>query len=70
MEKSAVTDYFIKYFEKNRIDIEEISEKTGISKSKFSKNARTRLTADEFLRLCVLLGIKPEMIWSAIKQKE
>ena len=62
MGKSAVTDYFLNYFEKNRIDIEEISEKTGIKKHKLSKEYKTPLTAEEFLRLCVFLRISPEEI--------
>ena len=62
MGKSAVTDYFLEYFEKNRININEISEKTGIKKHKLSKEYKTPLTAEEFLRLCVFLQISPEEI--------
>ncbi|MBR5564561.1 MAG: hypothetical protein IKW08_00190 [Roseburia sp.] len=69
MEKSAVTEFFLKYFEKNRIDIEEISEKTGIKKEKLSENYRYPLTSEEFLELCFFLGIKPEEIREAIKRE-
>ena len=62
MGKSAVTDYFLEYFEKNRINIDEISEKTGIKMHKFSKEYKTPLTAEEFLRLCVFLKISPEEV--------
>ncbi len=70
MNKSAVTDYFLDYFEKNRIDIKEISENTGIKIYKLSKEYKTPLSAEEFLRLCVLLGIKPEEIQKSIQNKE
>ena len=69
MEKSAVTEFFLKYFEKNRIDTEWISENTGIKKEKISKNYRQILTAEEFLRLCFFLGIKPEMVRDSIKKE-
>lgn len=62
MGKSAVTEFFCEYFEKNRINIDEISEKTGIDRQKFSGDYRKVLTASEFLELCVALDIKPEMV--------
>ncbi len=70
MKKSAVTDYFLEYFEKNRIDIKEISEKTGIKISKLSKGYKTALTAEEFLSLCFLLQIQPEEISRSIKENK
>ena len=69
MEKSAVTEFFLKYFEKNRIDSEWISEEIGIEKEKLSKNYKKTLTAEEFLQLCFFLGIKPETVRESI-QKE
>ena len=42
MKKSEVTEYFLEYFEKNRIDIKEISEKTGIKISKLSKEYKIK----------------------------
>ena len=69
MEKSAVTAFFLEYFEKHRISIGIISEKTGIKKEKFSENYGIPLSAEEFLDLCVLLGITPEEVREAIKKK-
>lgn len=69
MTKSAVTDFFLKYFEKQRINIAWISENTGIAMDKLSENYSEPLKAEEFLDLCVLLGIKPEEVWREIKKK-
>lgn len=69
MEKSAVTEFFLKYFEKNGIDRKEISEKTGIEKETLSENYRRPLTSQEFLELCFFLGIKPEEVRDAIKKE-
>ena len=68
MEKSAVTDFFLKYCEKNGIDIGEISEKTGIGREKLSENYKKPLSAEEFFELCIFLGIKPEQVQEAIKK--
>ena len=69
MEKSAVTEFFLEYFEKNRMNIDEISEKTGIERQKFSEDYRQALTASEFLELCVFLHIKPETVSLWIKER-
>ena len=69
MEKSVVTEFFLEYFEKNRIDIDEISEKTGIERRKFSGDCRKSLTAGEFLDLCAILQIKPEMVSRWIRER-
>ena len=68
MGKSAVTEFFLRYFEKNRINIEEISDITGIKKEKFSENYGKALSAEEFLKLCIFLKIKPEEVREAIKK--
>ena len=67
MIKSAVTDFFLEYFEKNRINIEWISENTGIEIEKISENYRQALTASEFFELCTFLEIEPECIQEWIK---
>jgi len=69
MGKSAVTEFFLEYFEKNRISIDEISEKTGIERQKFSEDYRQALTASEFLELCVFLHIKPEAVSLWIRER-
>lgn len=67
MEKSNVTEFFLKYFEEKRINISWISEKTGIKKEKLEKGYGEPLTAEEFLRLCALLAIEPEEIMPFLK---
>ena len=67
MEKSAVTEFFLEYFEKNKINRVWISENTGIEIEKISENYRNPLTASEFLELCALLQIEPECIQEWIK---
>lgn len=69
MEKSEITEFLLRYFEENGIDKEWISEKTGIREEKLSKGYKERLTAEEFLTLCVLLQIKPEEVMLIIKKK-
>lgn len=66
MEKSKVTEFFLEYFEKNRINIKEISEKTGIGKEKLSREYKKPMTAEEFLKLCVFLKIEPEVVQASI----
>lgn len=70
MEKSAITEFFLRFLWENKINIEWISEKTGISKEKLSKHYSEPLTAEEFLQLCVLLGITPEEVRCIIRQSE
>ena len=67
MIKSAVTDFFLEYFEKNRINRAVISENTGIEIEKISENYRQPLTASELLELCMFLEIEPECIQEWIK---
>jgi len=67
MEKSAVTEFFLEYFEKNRINRDYISENTGIEVEKISGNYRQPLTAEEFLKLCLFLGITPEQVQMHIR---
>ena len=69
MEKSGVTEFFIKYFDDNEIKIKWISEKTGISKQKLTRGYKEALTAEEFLRLCALLSIAPEEVLAALKNE-
>lgn len=68
MEKSAVTEFFLDYFEKNKIKKEWISEKTGILEEKISRDYQEPLTAEEFLKLCAFLCIQPEEVLVVIKR--
>lgn len=67
MEKYGVTEFFIKYFEDNKIEKRWISEKTGIPESKLERGYKKALTAEEFLYLCAFLSIRPEDVLTAIK---
>ncbi len=67
MEKSAVTEFFLQYFEENKINRQWISENTGIEIDKISDNYRQPLTAAEFLELCMFLEIEPERIQEWIR---
>lgn len=67
MGTSEVTEFFLEYFEKNRISRVWISENTGIEIAKISENYRHPLTATEFLELCMFLEIEPECIQEWIK---
>lgn len=69
MIKSEVTEFFLEYFEKNRINTAEISEKIGIDEEKLKRGYEKALTSEEFLELCSFLGIHPEMVRDAIKGK-
>lgn len=69
MEKSAVTEFFLKYFDNNKIKKEWISEKTGISESKLVREYKEALTAEEFLKLCHLLSIQPEDVLVEIRKQ-
>lgn len=69
MMKSGVTEFFVKYFEDNKIKKQWISEKTGISESKLTRDYKEALTAEEFLCLCALLSIQPEEIQAAIRRE-
>ena len=62
MEKSAVMEFFLEYFEENKINRSWVSENTGIEIAKISDNYRQPLTASEFLELCMFLEIEPERI--------
>ena len=62
MKKSIVTEFFLEYFEKHRINKAWISEKTGIDITKISEEYRQELTASEFLELCAFLQIEPELV--------
>ena len=70
MKNSKVTDYMLNYMEKNKISIDQISEKTGISKEKLTKDYTEPLLAEEFLELCVALQLSPEKVRHEINLKK
>lgn len=65
---SKVTDYIISYLKKEKITAQQIAKETGIDEKKLSEGYEYPLDADEFLRLCVQLRLKPEDISRAIRE--
>ena len=70
MYKSKVTDYMIAYLEKNKIEPEFAARSTGISAEKLRRGYRSPLDADDFLTLCIYLGIRPEEVREALAFSE
>ncbi len=62
MKKSKVTDYILRHIHENKISVDQISELTGISKTKLCEEYTEPLLAEDFLELCVLLHLSPEKI--------
>lgn len=60
MDKVDVTWKMIAYIRENNISIEQTAKNTQISASKLRGETRDRLMANEFLRLCQYLNVKPE----------
>ena len=52
--------YISEFIEKNKLYLEEISVKLNISKEKLILGTEESLSAEEFLRLCQYLHIRPE----------
>lgn len=52
--------YIARMIDKNNLYIEEISAKLDISKEKLILGTKESLSAEEFLRLCQYLHIRPE----------
>lgn len=48
-----------KYIEKNKIDIDSLSEATGVSRKLFRGNPDRPMNATEFLEVCAYLKINP-----------
>ncbi|MBO5069567.1 MAG: hypothetical protein J6C37_04315 [Roseburia sp.] len=68
MSKSLVTEYFITYFKKHHISPEETARALGIDVGKLTPGYREPLDAEEFLELCVYLGICPEQVAQGIRE--
>lgn len=66
MGKSKVTDYMIRYIEEKQMDAKALAEHAGIDVKKLRKNYEEPLDAEEFLNLCVCLGIQPEQVQNVI----
>ena len=66
MGTSKVTDYMIEYIDKRQILAEQIEEELGILADKLRLGYEEPLWAEEFLELCVWLGIRPEEVAAKI----
>lgn len=64
---SDVTTEVAKYIADKRLSLEEMERELHIPKGKFMTGSKERLTAEEFLRLCVYLGIRPESFLSCVE---
>ena len=62
MEKTKdVTAQIIDYVKSQNISISQMSQDLGIPSGRFAEGKeRTKLSASEFLEICVYLGIRPE----------
>ncbi len=58
----GITNAIAKYIEDNRISITQVVADTGIQIEKFDENTTEILSAQEMLRLCAYLRVKPEDI--------
>lgn len=66
MENYA-TRFLADFIEKNQISIIDISEKLDIPAGKLFPGTRESLTADECLKLCRYLHVRPEEIMKDMK---
>lgn len=60
--QNRATRWMAEYIEQNHISVEEIAEKLQISKEKLFVQTQQTLDADELLKLCAYLRIRPENI--------
>lgn len=68
MSKSLVTEYLIAYFKQHHISPEETASALGIDERKLKPDYVKPLEAEEFLELCVYLGISPEHVARKIRE--
>ncbi|MCI8894055.1 MAG: hypothetical protein HFI41_05285 [Lachnospiraceae bacterium] len=60
--QNKATRYIADYIAKNDLSVDKISADLQISPSKISPGTEECLEADDFLRLCCYLHIRPESI--------
>ena len=68
MSKSPVTEYMIAYLEENHVSPEDTARVLGIDEKKLKPDYPGPLDAEEFLELCVYLGICPEQVAQGIRK--
>ena len=66
MGTSKVTDYMTAYIDRMQISTVKIAEELGILEDKLHPGYEEPRWAEEFLELCVWLGIRPEEVAAAI----
>ena len=59
--------YIAEFIEKKKLSIKEISINVNVSKKKLILGTEESLTAEEFLRLCQYLHIRPEEVLRELK---
>ena len=66
MTISKVTDYIISYVLEHQIPCEALAKETGVPMDKLMPGYQEPLLADEFLKICVYLKLRPEDITKEI----
>lgn len=64
---SDVTKEIAKYILDKRLSVEDLESALHIPKQKLMVNTKERLTAEEFLRLCAYLKIRPESYYPCVE---
>ena len=62
-----VTKGIAKYISEKQLSITDIEEKLRISRRKLTVDTNDKLTAQEFLALCLYLKIRPEEYYSNVE---
>lgn len=57
--------YLLDYMEKSNITIECVQNEIGINMAELA-NGKGELMADEFIRLCIYLGVDPDDVMHAV----
>ena len=65
-----MTELLSAYLKERRMDLEWIAKQTGIPARKLSYPPKEPLNAEELLRLCSYLHVKPEQFWEETKGDE
>lgn len=61
--------YLADFMEKNKISVEDISEKLNIPVNAIIPGTREKLDSDDFLKICSYLNIRPEEIMKEMEMK-
>lgn len=64
-----MTNAIKEYIKEQNLDVVHLAQVAGISVSKLEEHTNEPLEATEMLRICGLLGIRPEDIWHQVKSQ-